>query len=80
MRNASATQLSEAWGSLLALIREGCSLSPPAQFLLAAVLHELMIKCCPLEEKKDQRDLQDVTSKVRYESNELQFCYFFFFL
>lgn len=64
MRNASATQLSEAWSSLLMLVREGCSLSAPSQFLLAALLHELMIKCCPLEEKKDQRDLQDVTAKV----------------
>lgn len=65
MCNASETQLSEAWSSLLALIREGSSLSPPAQFLLAAILHELMIKCCPLEEKKkDQKDLQDVTAKV----------------
>lgn len=64
MRNASETQLAEAWSSLLALIREGCSLSPPAQFLLAAILHEIMIKCCPLEERKDQKDLQDVTTKV----------------
>ncbi|XP_049819768.1 protein dopey-1 homolog isoform X3 [Aethina tumida] len=64
MRKASATQLSEAWSSLLALIREGCSLSPPAQFLLSALLHELMIKCCPLEERKDQKDLQDVTAKL----------------
>ncbi|XP_017772866.1 PREDICTED: protein dopey-1 homolog isoform X2 [Nicrophorus vespilloides] len=64
MRNASATQLSEAWSSLLALVREGCSLTPPAQFLLAALLHELMIKCCPLEERKDQKDLQDVTAKL----------------
>lgn len=66
MRNASATQLFEAWASLLALIKEGCSLSPPAQFLLAALLHEIMIKCCPLEERKDQKDLQDVTAKVKY--------------
>lgn len=65
MRNASATQLSEAWSSLLTLIREGCALSPPAQFLLAAILHEIMIKCCPLEERKDQKDLQDVTAKVK---------------
>ncbi|CAH1968105.1 unnamed protein product [Acanthoscelides obtectus] len=64
MRNASATQLSEAWGSILGLIREGCSLSPPAQFLLAALLHEIMIKCCPLEDRKDQKDLQDVTAKL----------------
>ncbi|XP_030749093.1 protein dopey-1 homolog isoform X2 [Sitophilus oryzae] len=64
MRNASATQLSEAWGSLLSLIREVNSLTPPAQFLLAAILHEMMIKCCPLEEKKDQKDLQDVTAKL----------------
>ncbi|KAF7267207.1 protein DOP1 homolog [Rhynchophorus ferrugineus] len=64
MRTASATQLSEAWSSLLSLIREVNSLSPPAQFLLAAILHEMMIKCCPLEEKKDQKDLQDVTAKL----------------
>ncbi|KAF5280713.1 hypothetical protein FQR65_LT15003 [Abscondita terminalis] len=64
MRNASATQLSEAWSSLLTLVREGCSLSPPSQFLLAALLHELMIKCCPLEERKDQKDLQDVTARL----------------
>ncbi|CAG9763113.1 unnamed protein product [Ceutorhynchus assimilis] len=65
MRNASATQLSEAWSSLLSLIREVNVLSPSAQFLLAAILHEMMIKCCPLEERKDQKDLQDVTAKVR---------------
>ncbi|XP_031358362.1 protein dopey-1 homolog isoform X3 [Photinus pyralis] len=64
MRNASATQLSEAWSSLLTLVREGCSLGPPSQFLLAALLHELMIKCCPLEERKDQKDLQDVTARL----------------
>ncbi|XP_050312498.1 protein dopey-1 homolog [Anthonomus grandis grandis] len=64
MRNASATQLSEAWGSLLSLIREVNSLSASAQFLLAAILHEMMIKCCPLEERKDQKDLQDVTAKL----------------
>lgn len=67
MRNASATQLTEAWGSLLSLIREVSSLSPSAQFLLAAILHEMMIKCCPLEERKDQKDLQDVTAKVSTE-------------
>ncbi|XP_066256222.1 protein dopey-1 homolog isoform X2 [Euwallacea similis] len=64
MRNASATQLSEAWTSLLSLIREVNALSSPAQFLLAAILHEMMIKCCPLEERKDQKDLQDVTAKL----------------
>lgn len=48
----------------MTLIREGSSLGPRAQFLLAALLHEIMIKCCPLEERKDQKDLQDVTAKV----------------
>lgn len=76
MRNASPTQLTEAWNSLLALIREGCSLTPPAQFLLVALLHELMIKCCPLEERKDQKDLQDVTAKVRFSSFVFFFCIF----
>ena len=57
-------QLSEAWSSIIALFKEGCSLSPPAQFLIAALLHEIMVKCCPLEDRKDQKDLQDVTTKV----------------
>lgn len=64
MRNASIIQLSEAWSSIIALLKEGCSLSPPAQFLIAALLHEIMVKCCPLEDRKDQKDLQDVTTKV----------------
>ena len=64
MRNASQTHLSEAFGSLLILFREACALTPPAQFLIAAILYELMIKICPLEERKDQKDLQDVTAKV----------------
>lgn len=66
MQNTTGTQLLEAWGSLLALLRESIIFSPSAQFLLIAVLHELMIKCCPLPDRKDQKDLQDVTSKVLF--------------
>lgn len=64
MQNTTGTQLIEAWGSLLALFRESIVFSPSAQFLLIAILHELMTKCCPLPDRKDQKDLQDVTGKV----------------
>lgn len=56
--------LAESWGSLLALLREGPSLSPPAQFLLIGVLSQFVNRCPALAEKKDVRDLQDITAKV----------------
>ncbi|XP_046668094.1 protein dopey-1 homolog isoform X3 [Homalodisca vitripennis] len=56
--------LAESWGSLLALLREGPSLSPPAQFLLVGVLSQFVNRCPALADKKDVRDLQDITAKL----------------
>lgn len=56
--------LAESWASLLALLREGPSLSPPAQFLLVGVLSQFVHRSPPLSDKKDQKDLQDITAKV----------------
>lgn len=64
MQNATGLQLVEAWASLLGLFRESITFSPLAQFLLMAILHELMLKCCPLPDRKDHKDLQDVTAKL----------------
>ncbi|XP_063217046.1 protein dopey-1 homolog isoform X2 [Bacillus rossius redtenbacheri] len=64
MQTSSGPQLAESWGSLLGLLRDGLALSPPALFLMLAVLNEFVQKIPPLAEKKDQRDLQDITAKL----------------
>ncbi|KAJ9601413.1 hypothetical protein L9F63_000437, partial [Diploptera punctata] len=64
MQTCSGPQLAESWGSLLGLLRDGLTLTPPAQFLMLAILNEFVQKCPPLAEKKDVRDLQDITSKL----------------
>lgn len=61
--NASQT-LVESWTSMLGLLKEGLSLSAPAQFLLLAILNEYVQKCPPMQEKKDIKDLQDISAKV----------------
>lgn len=64
LKGCAGAQLAESWGSLLPLLRDGLTLSPPAQFLLLAVLSEYVHRCPPLAERKDQRDLQDITAKL----------------
>jgi hypothetical protein len=64
MQTCSGSQLAESWSSLVGLLRDGLTLTPPAQFLMLAILNEFVQKCPPLAEKKDIRDLQDITAKV----------------
>ncbi|XP_029398588.1 protein dopey-1 isoform X6 [Mus pahari] len=58
--------LVDSWTSLLVLLKDSIQLSLPApgQFLILGVLNEFIMKNPSLENKKDQRDLQDVTHKV----------------
>ncbi|XP_073934948.1 protein DOP1A isoform X3 [Castor canadensis] len=58
--------LVDSWASLLILLKDSIQLSLPApgQFLILGVLNEFIMKNPSLENKKDQRDLQDVTHKV----------------
>ncbi|XP_077018453.1 protein DOP1A isoform X4 [Tamandua tetradactyla] len=58
--------LVDSWASLLVLLKDSIQLSLPApgQFLILGVLNEFIMKNPSLENKKDQRDLQDVTHKV----------------
>lgn len=66
MKSAPAPQLGDSWTSLLALLRDGLSLSPPAQFTLLMLLNEFVQRCpqMPFQDKKDIRDLHDVTSRL----------------
>lgn len=58
--------LAESWSSVLLLLRDGLQpgLLPPAQFLLLSVLNEFVQRCPSPSEKRDLRDLQDITTKV----------------
>lgn len=60
----NSTQLVESWPPLLAIVKDGPTLNPSCQFVILAILNEFVQKCSPLAEKKDQKDLQDVTTKV----------------
>jgi hypothetical protein len=75
MQSNTSQTLVESWASLLGLLKDSLSSSAPAQFLLLAILNEYVQKCPPMQEKKDIRDLQDITAKVKYMLNFL-LCYF----
>lgn len=66
MQTSSSAQLGESWNSLLALLRDGLLVSPPALFLVLAILNEFVQKCPSFSDKKNQRDLQDITAKVGF--------------
>ncbi|XP_006892222.1 PREDICTED: protein dopey-1 [Elephantulus edwardii] len=58
--------LVDSWASLLILLKDSIQLNLPApgQFLILGVLNEFIMKNPTLENKKDQRDLQDITHKI----------------
>ncbi|KAH9488781.1 Protein dopey-1 [Bulinus truncatus] len=67
VRNTTTiAQLLDSWPSLLSLLREclQMNLSPPALFLLLQILHEFVQKTPTMEEKKNQKDLQDICQKT----------------
>lgn len=66
MRQAPAAQLADCWTSLLALLRDGINLIPPAQFVILVILNEFVQRCpqMPFQDRKDLRDLHDVTSRL----------------
>lgn len=66
MKSAPVPQIGDSWSSLLVLLRDGINLSPPAQFVLLMLLNEFVQKYpqLPFPDKKDLRDLHDVTSRL----------------
>ncbi|XP_031757573.1 protein dopey-1 isoform X2 [Xenopus tropicalis] len=60
------SNLVDSWASFLVLLKDSIQLNIPApgQFLILGVLNEFIMKNPTLENKKDQRDLQDVTHKI----------------
>jgi len=62
------SQLIECWKPLLHLLRDGLQLGrpamPQAQFTLLALLHEFVQTAPLIEDRKDQKDLQDVAQRL----------------
>ncbi|XP_030054935.1 protein DOP1A isoform X1 [Microcaecilia unicolor] len=60
------SNLVDSWASLLSLLKDSIQLNLPApgQFIILGVLNEFIMKNPNLENKKDQRDLQDVIHKI----------------
>ncbi|NWZ08387.1 DOP2 protein, partial [Agelaius phoeniceus] len=58
--------LQENFQPLLGLLRESVqlSLAPPGHFLLLSILNDFVTRTPTLENKKDQKDLQEVTQKI----------------
>ncbi|XP_043927484.1 protein dopey-2 [Protopterus annectens] len=61
-----ATALQENFPPLMSLLRESVQLnmSPPGHFLLLSILNDFVSRTPSLDNKKDQRDLQEVTQKI----------------
>ncbi|KAK3097876.1 hypothetical protein FSP39_014063 [Pinctada imbricata] len=66
VQQTSANQLIDSWSSLLTLLRDGMqlSLSPSGKFILLQVLNEFVQKMPSLDDKKNQRELQDITQRL----------------
>ncbi|XP_057552795.1 protein dopey-2 isoform X2 [Hippopotamus amphibius kiboko] len=61
-----ATALQENFPSLLGVLKESVqlNLAPPGYFLLLSMLNDFVTRTPSLENKKDQKDLQEVTQKI----------------
>lgn len=66
VQHTPSSQLQESWGALLGLWKDGLQLTtmPLVQFHLLGLLNEFVQRAPLLEDKKDQKDLQDITQKV----------------
>ncbi|XP_067849370.1 protein dopey-2 isoform X2 [Heptranchias perlo] len=66
LQRLSLANLQEVLPSLLGLLKESVqlNLAPPGHFLLLGILNDFMLRSPNLENKRDQRDLQEVAQKI----------------
>ncbi|XP_021360674.1 protein dopey-1-like isoform X2 [Mizuhopecten yessoensis] len=66
VQQTSASQLVDSWNSLCSLLRDSLQLNllPPGKFILLQILNEFVQKMPSLENKKNQKELQDITQKL----------------
>ncbi|XP_069103129.1 protein DOP1A-like isoform X2 [Argopecten irradians] len=66
VQQTSASQLVDSWNSLCSLLRDSLQLNllPPGKFILLQILNEFVQKMPSMENKKNQKELQDITQKL----------------
>ena len=64
LQKINRVQLGECWGSLLQLLREITTMAPPILFAGLVVFGEAVQRYQTPGEKRDQRELQEVTGKL----------------
>lgn len=66
IQRLSPSEMQENFQPLLTLLKESVSLNlaPPGYFLLLSMLNDFVTRTPNLENKKDQKDLQEVTQKI----------------
>ncbi|XP_053561140.1 protein dopey-2 [Bombina bombina] len=66
IQRLSANDMQENYQPLLVLLKESVqlNLAPPGFFLLLSMLNDFVTRTPNIENKKDQRDLQEVTQKI----------------
>ena len=64
LAQCSAGQVCESWSSLSGLLRDCLALAPPALFLALSVLNQYVLRSPAPTERKEQKELQDVASKL----------------
>ncbi|MBN3274071.1 DOP2 protein, partial [Polyodon spathula] len=66
VQSVSARTLQENVPSLISLLKESAqlNLAPPGYFLLLGILNDFVNRLPNLDNKKDQKDLQEVTQKI----------------
>lgn len=66
LKSVAQTQFNDCWSSLYSLLKDCLSLPIPAQFVALSILNEFVQRCSviPFTDKKDLRDLHDVTSRL----------------
>uniref|UniRef100_A0A0P5JMF4 Dopey-1 n=1 Tax=Daphnia magna TaxID=35525 RepID=A0A0P5JMF4_9CRUS len=64
LQKINRVQLGECWGSLLQLLREVTTMAPPILFAGLVVFGEAVQRYQTPGEKRDQRELQEVTGKL----------------
>ncbi|XP_058457141.1 protein dopey-1 homolog isoform X2 [Malaya genurostris] len=66
LKSVAQTQFNDCWSSLYALLKDCLNLQIPAQFVALSILNEFVQRCpnIPFSDKKDLRDLHDVTSRL----------------
>ncbi|XP_059506163.1 protein dopey-2 isoform X2 [Stegostoma tigrinum] len=66
LQRLSIANLQDTLPSLLGLLKESIqlNLAPPGHFLLLGILNDFISRCPNLENKRDQKDLQEVAQKI----------------